>query len=400
MKRRISMVAAAGAVAVVIAAIGSSSASAVSISASATKKPPTKQCSTSLKVLRPHYTNPVPKLAGASDSLSGAGSTFVNPIMSIWSSTYAKQGTKVAYQSIGSGGGIAQIQAQTVDFGATDIALADTEAAAAKGGPILHVPMVLGAVVAVYNVKGLANGLRLDGETLGKIYAGQITKWNDPAIKSQNSQFALPDQNIAVAHRSDGSGTSAIFTDYLTKTSPSWVAKLGGATTSRGKTVAWPVGIGGKGNEGVAAVVSQTEGAIGYVELQYAIAQHLTYAFIKNSTGAYIEPCVATVRAAVDKGVFPPDLRTTVTNEPGPLAYPITGTVYALIYQNQTDEGKAKAIVNYFSWMLTIGQNFPASINYAPMGSLLQQKALLQLGKIQFGGKPVVKFTIPKVKKK
>ena len=399
MKRRISMVAAAGAVAVVIAAIGSSSAAAVSTTASATKKP-TKQCSTSLKVLRPHYTNPVPKLAGASDSLSGAGSTFVNPIMSIWSSTYAKQGTKVAYQSIGSGGGIAQIQAQTVDFGATDIALADTEAAAAKGGPILHIPMVLGAVVAVYNVKGLANGLRLDGETLGKIYAGQITKWNDPAIKSQNSQFALPDQNIAVAHRSDGSGTSAIFTDYLTKTSPSWVAKLGGATTSRGKTVAWPVGIGGKGNEGVAAVVSQTEGAIGYVELQYAIAQHLTYAFIKNSTGAYIEPCVATVRAAVDKGVFPPDLRTTVTNEPGPLAYPITGTVYALIYQNQTDEGKAKAIVNYFSWMLTIGQNFPASINYAPMGSLLQQKALLQLGKIQLGGKPVVKFTIPKVKKK
>ena len=399
MKRRISRLAVAGAAAVAIAAIGSGSAAAVSTSASATKAP-TKQCSTSLKVLRPHYSNPVAKLAGASDSLSGAGSTFVNPIMSIWSSTYAKQGTKVAYQSIGSGGGIAQIQAQTVDFGATDIALADTEAAAAKGGPILHIPMVLGAVVAVYNVKGLANGLRLDGETLGKIYAGQITKWNDPAIKSQNSQFALPDQNIAVAHRSDGSGTSAIFTDYLTKTSPSWVAKLGGATTSRGKTVAWPVGIGGKGNEGVAAVVSQTEGAIGYVELQYAIAQHLTYAFIKNSTGAYIEPCVATVRAAVDKGVFPPDLRTTVTNEPGPLAYPITGTVYALIYQNQTDQGKAKAIVNYFSWMLTIGQNFPASINYAPMGSLLQQKALLQLGKIQFGGKPVVKFTIPKVKKK
>ena len=399
MKRRISILAVAGATAVAFAAIGSSSASAVSTSASATKKP-TKQCSTSLKVLRPHYTNPVPKLAGGSDSLSGAGSTFVNPIMSIWSSTFAKQGTKVAYQSIGSGGGIAQIQAQTVDFGATDIALSDTEAAAAKGGPILHVPMVLGAVVAVYNVKGLANGLRLDGETLGKIYAGQITKWNDPAIKAQNSQFALPDQSIAVAHRSDGSGTSAIFTDYLTKTSPSWVSKLGGEATSRGKTVAWPVGIGGKGNEGVAAVVSQTEGAIGYVELQYAIAQHLTYAFIKNPTGAYIEPCVATVRAAVDKGVFPPDLRTTVTNEPGPLAYPITGTVYALIYQNQTNEGKAKAIVNYFAWMLTIGQNFPASINYAPMGSLLQQKALLQLGKIQFGGKPVVKFTIPKVKKK
>ena len=399
MKRRISILAVAGATAVAFAAIGSSSASAVSTSASATKKP-TKQCSTSLKVLRPHYTNPVPKLAGGSDSLSGAGSTFVNPIMSIWSSTFAKQGTKVAYQSIGSGGGIAQIQAQTVDFGATDIALSDTEAAVAKGGPILHVPMVLGAVVAVYNVKGLANGLRLDGETLGKIYAGQITKWNDPAIKAQNSQFALPDQSIAVAHRSDGSGTSAIFTDYLTKTSPSWVSKLGGEATSRGKTVAWPVGIGGKGNEGVAAVVSQTEGAIGYVELQYAIAQKLTYAFIKNSTGAYIEPCVATVRAAVDKGVFPADLRTTVTNEPGPLAYPITGTVYALIYQNQTDEGKAKAIVNYFSWMLTIGQNFPASINYAPMGSLLQQKALLQLGKIQFGGKPVVKFTIPKAKKK
>ena len=399
MKRNWTMLAVAGAATAVLATIGGGSASAVATRSTATTPKVTKQCSTSLKVLRPHYANPVPKLAGAAGTLSGAGSTFVNPVMSIWSSQFSKQGTNVAYQSIGSGGGIAQTQAQTVDFGATDIALSDAEAAAAKGGPILHVPLVLGAVVAVYNVKGLGNGLRLDGETLGKIYAGEITNWNDPAIKALNAQFKLPDEAIAVAHRSDGSGTSAIFTDYLTKTSKSWTSKLGGEVTSRGKTVAWPVGIGGKGNEGVAAVVSQTEGAIGYVELQYAVAQKLTYAFIRNTTGAWIEPCVATVRAAVDKGVFPPDLRTTVTNEPGPLAYPITGTVYALIYQNQTDQAKAKALVNFFSFVLTVGQNAPSSINYAPMGSTLQQKALLQLGKIQVGGKAVLKFTIPKAKK-
>ena len=186
---------------------------------------------------------------------------------------YSKKGTNVAYQAIGSGGGVAQINAQTVDFGASDTPMLDTELAAAKGGPILHIPLVLGAVTVSYNVKGVGSGLNFDGQTVGKIYAGQITKWNDPAIKALNPKANLPDESIAVVHRSDGSGTTAVFTDFLTKTSPAWVAKLGGADKSFGKTVAWPVGIGGKGNDGVAALVSQTEGAIGYPELQYAISQ-------------------------------------------------------------------------------------------------------------------------------
>src|SRR4051812_49065431 len=207
------------------------------------------QCSTKLNTLRPHYPDPVKPLSGAASSLSGAGSTFVAPIMSMWAQAYSKKGTNVAYQGIGSGGGVSQIDAQTVDFGASDTPMLDTELAAAKGGPILHIPLVLGAVTVAYHVKGVSSGLNFDGETVGKIFAGQITNWNDPAIKKLNPKANLPDEAIAPVHRSDSSGTTAVFTDFLTKTSPSWVAKLGGADKSFGKTVAWPNGIGGKGND-------------------------------------------------------------------------------------------------------------------------------------------------------
>ena len=195
-------------------------------------------------------------------------------------------------------------------------------------------------------------------------------------------------------HRSDSSGTTAVFTDFLTKTSPSWVAKLGGADKSFGKTVAWPNGIGGKGNDGVAALVAQTEGAIGYPELQYAIASQLTYGNVKNKKGTFITPCVATTSAAAVKTSFPSDLRTSLTWRGAALAYPITGTTFALVYQNQSDAAKAKALVNFLSWALTTGQNFPATVNYAPMGKILQQKALSQLNKITVGGKPLVKIPI------
>ena len=353
------------------------------------------QCSTKLNTLRPHYPNPVKPLADAAGSLSGAGATFVAPIMSMWTSAYAKQGPQVAYQSIGSGGGVAQISAQTVDFGASDTPLLDTEIAKAKGGPLLHIPLVLGAVAIAYNVDGVGSGLNFDGELIGKIFSGEITKWNDPAIKSQNPKANLPDQAIAVAHRSDGSGTTAVFTDYLTKTSPTWVAKLGGADKSFGKTVAWPTGIGGKGNEGVSAVVGQTKGAIGYVELQYAISQKLAYGNVKNKRGTYIKPCVGTISAAAVKTSFPPDMRTSLTWRNGsPIAYPITGTTFALVYQNQTDEAKAKTLVNFLGWALTTGQNFPAAVNFAPMGPILQQRALAQVNKITYDGKPLVKYPI------
>jgi phosphate transport system substrate-binding protein len=350
------------------------------------------QCSTKLMTLRPHYPDPVKPLGGAAGSLSGAGSTFVAPIMSMWAQAYSKKGTNVAYQGIGSGGGVSQINAQTVDFGASDTPMLDSELAAAKGGPILHIPLVLGAVTVAYHVKGVKSGLNFDGETIGKIYSGAITSWNDPAIKKLNPKVSLPDEAIATVHRSDSSGTTAVFSDFLTKTSPTWVAKLGAA--SFGKTVAWPNGIGAKGNDGVAALVSQTEGAIGYPELQYAIASHLTYGNVKNKKGTFITPCVATTSAAAVKTSFPSDLRTSLTWRGAALAYPITGTTFALVYQNQTDAPKAKALVNFLSWALTTGQNFPATVNYAPMGKILQQKALSQLNKITLGGKPIVKIPI------
>ena len=353
------------------------------------------QCSTKLMSLRPHYPNPVKPLAGASSSLSGAGATFVAPIMSMWTSAYAKKGAQVAYQSIGSGGGVAQISAQTVDFGASDTPLLDTEIAKAKGGALLHIPLVLGAVAIAYNVDGVGSGLNFDGELIGKIFSGQITKWNDAAIKSQNPSANLPDQNIAVAHRSDGSGTTAVFTDFLTKTSPSWVSKLGGADKSFGKTIAWPTGIGGKGNEGVSAVVGQTKGAIGYVELQYAISQKLAYGNVKNKRGTYIKPCVGTISAAAVKTSFPPDMRTSLTWRNGsPIAYPITGTTFALVYEKQTNEAKAKTLVNFLTWALTTGQNFPAAVNFAPMGKILQQRALAQVNKITYDGRALVKIPI------
>lgn len=353
------------------------------------------QCSTKLNTLRPHYPDPVKPLAGASSSLSGAGSTFVAPIMSMWAQAFSKKGTNVAYQGIGSGGGISQINAQTVDFGASDTPMLDTELSAAKGGPILHIPLVLGAVTVAYNVKGVGQGLNFDGPTIGKIFAGSITKWNDPAIKSLNPKANLPDENIAVVHRSDGSGTTAVFTDFLTKTSPEWVSKLGGADKSFGKTIAWPVGIGAKGNDGVAGLIAQTEGAIGYPELQYAISGKLNYGKVKNKRGTFITPCVSTTSAAAVKTSFPPDMRTSLTWRAGsPIAYPITGTVFGLVYQNQTDEAKAKALVNFLTWALTTGQNFPATINYAPMGKILQQRALGQINKITLGGKPLVKIPV------
>jgi phosphate transport system substrate-binding protein len=310
----------------------------------------------------------------------------------MWAQAYSKKGTNVAYQAIGSGGGISQINAQTVDFGDSDVPMTDAELAAAKGGPILHIPVVLGAVAMAYNVPGVHSGLNFDADTIGKIYAGGITNWNDPAIKKLNPKASLPDLPIAVVHRSDSSGTTGVFTDFLTKASPAWVAKLGAA--SYGKTVAWPVGIGGKGSDGVTALVGQTKGSLGYIELQYAIAGKLTYGNVKNKKGTFITPCIATTTAAALKTSFPPDMRASLVWKGAPNAYPITATTFMLVYQNQTDAAKAKALVNFLTWALTTGQNFPATINFAPMGKILQQRALAQVNKIMLNGKPLVKIPI------
>jgi phosphate transport system substrate-binding protein len=350
------------------------------------------QCSTKLLTLRPHYPDPVKPLAGAASSLSGAGATLPGPVYSMWAQAYSKKGTNVAYQAIGSGGGISQINAQTVDFGDSDVPMTDAELAAAKGGPILHIPVVLGAVAMAYNIPGVGGGLNFDADTIGKIYAGQITNWNDGAIKALNPKANLPDLAIAVVHRSDSSGTTGVFTDFLTKASPAWVAKLGAA--SYGKVVAWPVGIGGKGSDGVTALVGQTKGSIGYIELQYAIAGKLTYGNVKNKKGTFITPCIATATAAALKTSFPADMRASLTWKGAPNAYPITATTFMLVYQNQTDAGKAKALVNFLTWALTTGQNFPATINFAPMGKILQQRALAQVNKITLDGKPLVKIPI------
>jgi phosphate transport system substrate-binding protein len=340
--------------------------------------------------VRPGYRDMI-SLRGGANSLSGAGSTFVAPMMSIWSAAYAKSsGVQVAYQSIGSGGGQAQISAGTIDFGDSDIPMTNQALAQAKGA-ILHIPLVLGAVVPAYNVKGVGAGLHFTGELLGRIFAGEITRWNDPALAKLNPGVKLPDEPIAVAHRSDGSGTTGIWTDYLTKTSPSWVNKLGGAAQSRGLTVAWPVGIGGKGNEGVSAVVNQTEGGIGYLELAYAVQQHITFGDVQNRAGNFVHACVATTSLAASVGRFPANLRTSLTNEPGDYAFPITGTTYALVYENQTDAAKAKALVAFLGWVLSKGQDMAAQINYAPLGKSLQTKSVGQLYKITLNGKPVAR---------
>jgi phosphate transport system substrate-binding protein len=333
----------------------------------------------------------IPKVSGAATSLSAAGSTFAAPAYSVWTAAYAStQGTQVAYQSVGSGAGVQQISAGTIDFGDSDVPMTDAELAGAKNGPILHVPLLIGAVVPAYKVAGIGSGLKFTGDVLGQIFAGKITSWDDPALKKLNPGVNLPSEPIAVAHRSDGSGTTGIWTDYLTKTSPTWVTALGGKTTSAGKTVAWPVGIGGKGNEGVSGIVNQTEGALGYIELQYALAQNTTFGQVQNADkSAFVQPCIATITAASAKSTFPTDLRGDLTNEAGKDSYPITGTTYALVYEKQTDPAKAAAIVNFLSWVLTKGQDLNSSVNFAPLGGSLQKESIDQVKKIAINGAPV-----------
>ncbi len=293
--------------------------------------------------------------------ITGAGATFPAPLYTKWFSEYnkLKPGVQINYQSIGSGGGIKQITEKTVSFGATDAPMNEEELAKAPG--VLHLPTVLGAVVITYNEPSITS-LKLSSDTLAGIFLGKISKWNDPAIAKDNPGVKLPDTNLTNVHRSDGSGTTGVFTDYLAKVSPEFKTTVG-----QGKAVKWPGGLGGKGNEGVTGLVKQTPGAIGYVELAYANQNKLPLVALKNADGNYVTPSTETTSAAAAKAELPPDYRISITNAPGKDAYPISAFTYLLVYSDQTDEAKGKELISFLHWAFHEGQAFAQPLDYAPL---------------------------------
>jgi phosphate transport system substrate-binding protein len=302
----------------------------------------------------------------AATALTGAGATFPNPIYTKWFDAYAKAtGVRINYQSIGSGGGIRQFMEGTVDFGATDGPMTDQQIAAVKGN-VLHVPTVLGAVVITYNLPSLATDtLRFDGPAIADIYLGRITRWNDPRIAALNPGKQLPATDIIVAHRSDGSGTTFVFTDYLSKISADWKSKVGNATS-----VNWPVGLGGKGNEGVTQQVKQSVGSIGYIEIAYALSNALPVALVRNAAGRFIEPRLKAVSAAAASAKLAPDtdFRVSITNAPGPDAYPISSFTWLLVHKESPDTTKARLLGEFLHWMLgPEAQRMAADLHYAPL---------------------------------
>ena len=319
--------------------------------------------------------------------LNGAGATFPNPIYSKWFSDYATAtGVKINYQSIGSGGGIRQLTEGTVDFGASDAPMTDAELAKAKG-PILHFPTVLGAVVITYNLPEVSQPLNLSGDVIAQIFAGKITKWSDSRIAALNSGVKLPAKDILVVHRSDGSGTTYIFSDYLSAVNSAWAAAPG-----KGKELSWPVGIGAKGNEGVAGQVKQTEGAVGYTELAYAKQNHLATAAIANQAGEYVEPSIesATAAAAGIAAKLPPntDFRISIVNAPGKGAYPISSFTWLLIPKSIPSAKKHKQLTDFLRWYLTKGEASAASLDYAPLPQSLIATLTARVDSISAGSAP------------
>jgi phosphate transport system substrate-binding protein len=324
----------------------------------------------------------------AAQSLTGAGATFPNPIYTKWFDAYNKKtGVQINYQSIGSGGGIRQFTEGTVDFGASDGPMNESQIQAVNGN-VLHVPTVLGAVAVTYNLPSLgATQLKFDGNTLVDIFMGRITKWNDAKIAALNPGVKLPDTDLIVVHRSDGSGTTYVFTDYLNKFSREWKDKVGYATS-----VNWPVGLGGKGNEGVTQQVKQTEGALGYVELIYAISNKLPYALIKNAAGKYISPSLESVTAAAAGAKLEKDtdFRVSVTNAPGEQAYPISSFTWLLVKKDNKDAAKAKLIRDFLAWMITPeAQKMAADLQYAPLPQPVVALVQARLPTLKAGGKVI-----------
>ncbi|HEY7637049.1 MAG TPA: phosphate ABC transporter substrate-binding protein PstS [Gemmatimonadales bacterium] len=304
--------------------------------------------------------------AGTGAALTGAGATFPNPIYTKWFDAYAKAtGVRINYQSIGSGGGIRQFTEGTVDFGASDGPMTDEQIAVVHGN-VLHIPTVMGAVVVTYNLASLGKtALKFDGPTIADIFLGRISRWNDPRISTLNPGVKLPAADIIVVHRSDGSGTSFIFTDYLSKISPEWKAKVGKATS-----VNWPTGLGGKGNEGVTQQVKQSEGSVGYVELAYALANSLPVGQLKNAAGTFVEPKLKAVSAAAASANLGPDtdFRVSITNAPGAEAYPISSFTWLLVHKESSDTAKARQLRGFLHWMLQPdAQRMAADLQYAPL---------------------------------
>ena len=312
--------------------------------------------------------------------LNAAGATFPYPIYSKWFDVYhtAHSNVQINYQSIGSGGGIRQLLDKTVDFGASDGPMNDDQLKQA-GVPILHFPTVLGAAIPAYNLLGVQGDLDFTPEALSGIFLGTVTKWNDPAIASANPGVKLPGDDIVVVHRSDGSGTSYIWTDYLSKVSPAWQQKVG-----KGTSVNWPVGLGGKGNEGVSALVQQTPGALGYVELIYAIQNHMPYGKVKNSSGAFVKADLASVSAAAAAAAknMPDDFRVSITNPEGKAAYPIASFTWLLIPSKFSDAAKRDVVKDFLKWMMTDGQQYCESLSYAKLPKevvAMEMKAIAQI---------------------
>jgi phosphate transport system substrate-binding protein len=317
--------------------------------------------------------------ASAQMTINGAGATFPYPVYSKWFDEYAKVDSSVRfnYQSIGSGGGQKQILAQTVDFGASDGPMSDDNLAKAPG-KILHIPTVAGADVVAYNLPGNP-ALKLDAETIAGIFLGNIKKWNDPRLSALNPGVTLPDQEIVVVHRSDGSGTTYIWTDYLSKISPEWKQKVGTNTS-----VNWPTGLGGKGNEGVAGQIKQTPGALGYVELIYAIQNKMPYADVKNSAGEFVKPTLESITAAMSTAQVPDDFRFSMTNAPGKDSYPIAGATWLLVYEQQKDVAKGKRLVEFLKWAMKEGEPMAKDLQYAPLPTSLQERVLKRISEIKY----------------
>ncbi len=325
--------------------------------------------------------------------LNGAGATFPYPLYSRWISDYHAVDSRVqiSYESIGSGGGIQRLQTRTVDFGASDAPLSDKEEKAMPA-PVLHIPTVAGAVVVAYNLSGLREQLRLDGPTIAGIFLGEITRWDDPKLAALNPGAKLPATRIFVVHRSDGSGTTYLFTSYLSAISPDWKSRVGA-----GKSVNWPAGVGAKGNEGVTGGVKQTSGAIGYVELAYAQQNHLLFAQVRNAAGKFINPDVPSTAAAAAgaANAMKQDVRVSIVNSPVPDAYPIAGFTYLLVYQDQPDRTEGGALARFLLWGIEQGQQAAEPLGYVPLPSAVVDIDRQAIGSMTSGGKPLMTGSTP-----
>ena len=318
--------------------------------------------------------------AFAQTTLNGAGATFPYPMYSKWFSEYHKAhpDIQINYQSIGSGGGIRQVLAGTVDFGASDGPMTDEQLSQAKS-KILHVPTVLGANVPAYNIPGVTAELKFTPEVLAGIFLGKISSWNDPAIVAANPGVNLPNQPVIVVHRSDGSGTTYIWTDYLSKVSPEWQSQVG-----KGTSVKWPVGLGGKGNEGVAGMIRQMQGSIGYIELIYAIENKISYGIVKNAAGNYVKASLESVTAAAGSvKSMPADFRVSITNAPGKDAYPISSFTWLLIPEQSKDAAKGKILADFLNWMVGDGQKMTAELAYAPLPESVAAKVKAEIKQVR-----------------